>query len=87
MRWFRTGLFRQKAGQRFAVPLELSVRFRSFPKGSLLFGAGLTAGVSSGGVLVVSEHVVSRQEIEMGALVEMRIEWPPHCLRAANSAP
>jgi hypothetical protein len=57
-------------------PLELSVRFRSFPKGSLLFGAGRTIDVSSGGVLVVSQHVVSHQEIGVGALIEMSMDWP-----------
>jgi hypothetical protein len=58
-------------------PLDLSVRFRSFPKGSLLFGAGRTVDMSSGGVLVVSQHVVSHEEIGVGALVEMSVEWPP----------
>jgi hypothetical protein len=58
-------------------PLDLSVRFRSFPKGPLLFDVGRTVDVSSGGVLVVSEHVVSLEEIGMGALVEMSMEWPP----------
>jgi hypothetical protein len=57
-------------------PLDLSVRFRSFPKGPLLFGAGRTVDVGSGGVLVVSQHVVSYEEIGVGALVEMSMEWP-----------
>jgi|HubBroStandDraft_5_1064220.scaffolds.fasta_scaffold90389_1 hypothetical protein len=58
-------------------PLELLVRFRSFPKGSLLFGVGRTVDVSSSGVLVVSQHVVSHEDIGMGALIEMSMEWPP----------
>jgi PilZ domain len=58
-------------------PLDLSVRFRSFPKGSLVFDVGRTVDVSSGGVLVVSQRVVSPEEIGVGALVEMSIEWPP----------
>jgi hypothetical protein len=57
-------------------PLDLSVRFRSFPKGSLLFGVGRTVDLSSGGVLIVSQEVVSQEEIGMGALVEMSMEWP-----------
>jgi hypothetical protein len=57
-------------------PLDLSVRFRSYPKGALLFGQGRTVDVSSGGVLVVSQQVISHEEIGMGALLEMSMEWP-----------
>jgi hypothetical protein len=56
-------------------PLDLSVRFRSI-SGSLFSGAGRTVNVSSGGVLVVSPHIVSRHEISVGVQVEMSIEWP-----------
>src|SRR5580704_17895251 len=57
-------------------PLDLSVRFRSFPKGSLLFGVGRTVDLSSGGVWIVSQEAVSQEEIGMGALIEMSMEWP-----------
>jgi len=60
----------------FRYPLDLSVRYRSFAEGSLLCGVGRTVDVSSGGVLVVSQHSISQQEISMGALVELSIEWP-----------
>ena len=32
--------------------------------------------MSSGGVLVVTEHVVSQRDIRAGAKVEMSFEWP-----------
>ena len=60
----------------FRYPLDLSVRYRSFVKGSFLCGVGRTVDVSSSGVLVVSQHVVSQQEIRMGARVELSIKWP-----------
>ncbi len=56
-------------------PLDLGVRFRPLA-GSLFCGAGRAVNVSSGGVLVVSRHVVSEHEFRVGALVEMSIEWP-----------
>ena len=58
-------------------PLDLSVRFRYFAGGSLLFGVGRTVNVSSGGVLVVSPNILSLHEISVGVNVEMNIEWPP----------
>jgi hypothetical protein len=57
-------------------PLDLSVRFRSFAKGSPLYGEGRAINVSSGGIFVVSPHIVSQHEIREGAHVEMNIEWP-----------
>jgi PilZ domain len=58
-------------------PLDLSVRFRYFSGGSLLFGVGRTADVSSSGVLVLSPRVLSPNELSVGVTVEMNIEWPP----------
>jgi hypothetical protein len=58
-------------------PLDLSVRFRYFAGGSLLFGAGHTVDVSSGGALVASTHIISPHEMNVGEDVEMSIEWPP----------
>jgi len=57
-------------------PLDLSVRFRLLSGSSLYSGAGRTVNVSSGGVLVVTEHVVSQRDIRAGAKVEMSFEWP-----------
>jgi hypothetical protein len=58
-------------------PLDLGVRFRYFAGGSLLFGAGRTVDLSSGGILVISPRVISPHEINVGEDVEMSIEWPP----------
>ena len=60
---------------KFRFPLDLSVRFRPL-SGSLFSGAGRAVNVSSGGVLVVSQHVVSQHEISVGARLELSIEWP-----------
>lgn len=60
---------------KFRYPLDLSVRFRPL-SGSLLSGAGRAVNVSSGGVLIVSEQVISQREIGVGARMEMSIEWP-----------
>jgi hypothetical protein len=57
-------------------PLDLSVRFRLLSGSSLYSGAGRAVNVSSGGVLVVIEHVVSQHDIRAGAKVEMSFEWP-----------
>jgi hypothetical protein len=57
-------------------PLDLSVRFRVVSGRSLYSGAGRAVNVSSGGVLVVTELVVSQHDIRAGAMVEMRFEWP-----------
>jgi hypothetical protein len=61
---------------RFRYPLALSVRFRFLSGSSNFSGAGRTVNVSSSGVLVVSQHLISQQEIGVPARVEMRIEWP-----------
>jgi len=61
---------------RFRYPLNLSVRFRFLSGTSRLSGAGRTVNVSSRGVLVASQHLISQQEISVPARVEMRIEWP-----------
>jgi len=55
--------------------LDLNVRFRCL-SGPFFSGAGQTLNLSSGGVLVVPEQPVSQNELSVGALVEMRIEWP-----------
>jgi hypothetical protein len=52
-------------------PLDLSVRYRCPSAGSLISGEGLAINLSSGGVLVASQH-----QMNVGALVEIRIEWP-----------
>lgn len=56
---------------KYRYPLDLGVRYRSSSKGSSFSGAGVAVNMSSGGILVASQH----QVIE-GALVEMSIEWP-----------
>jgi hypothetical protein len=55
---------------KFRYPLGLTVRFRSSSPVSFA-GEGIAVNLCSGGVLVASE-----QEITVGALVEMSIEWP-----------
>ena len=57
--------------QNFRYPLELRVRFRSCSAAHSFSGAGKALNLSSGGVLVAST-----QQIIVGALVEMNIEWP-----------
>jgi hypothetical protein len=57
-------------------PLNLDVRFRSFSGPSLWFGSGRAVDMSSGGVYVVSEHVLFQHEVSVGARVEMGIAWP-----------
>lgn len=61
---------------RYRYPLNLSVRFRCLSEKSLFSGAGLAVNLSSGGVLVVSHHLVSEHEITVGEWAEMSIEWP-----------
>jgi hypothetical protein len=61
---------------RFRYPLDLSARFRSRFEMSLFDGTGRVVNVSSGGALVASECIVSRDEIGVGAQVEMSIAWP-----------
>ncbi len=56
-------------------PMELAVRFRPV-SGSLFQGAGRTVNLSSGGVLVLSQDAISEDELSVGTLLEMRIEWP-----------
>src|ERR1700733_4631651 len=60
---------------KFRFPLDLTLRFRPL-SGSLFLGAGRAANLSSGGILVPSEHAVSQHEINVGARVEISIEWP-----------
>lgn len=57
--------------QNFRYPLKLRVRFRSCSVAHSFSGAGKALNLSSGGVLVAST-----QQIIVGALVEMNIEWP-----------
>jgi len=56
---------------KFRYPLDLNIRFRSSGAESSFSGAGQVLNISSGGVLVASEH-----HTIFGASVEMRIEWP-----------
>jgi hypothetical protein len=60
---------------KFRYPLDLSVRFRFFPISPFSAG-GRAVNVSSGGVLVVSEHLVPQPDIRVGSEVEMNFEWP-----------
>jgi hypothetical protein len=55
---------------KFRYPLGLTIRFRSSSPVSFS-GQGTAVNLCSGGVLVASE-----QQITVGALVEMSIEWP-----------
>ena len=61
---------------RFRYPLNLNVRFRSLSETPIFSGVGRAVNLSSGGVLVVSQQVVSPHEFRIGARVEMSIEWP-----------
>lgn len=55
--------------------LDLNVRFRCL-SGSFFSGAGQALNLSSGGILVASPKPVTQDAIIVGALLEMRIEWP-----------
>jgi hypothetical protein len=59
--------------RRFAAryPVELTVRFRSLSARSRFSGVGRVVNASRGGVLVVSED-----EVDLNALVEMLLDWP-----------
>jgi hypothetical protein len=65
---------------KFRYPLPLAVRY-CIGSGTSLWSdggrviQGRVVNMSSGGILVASEHVIAPREI-MGARVEMRIEWP-----------
>jgi hypothetical protein len=56
---------------KYRYPLDLTVRYRCPSAGSPFSGEGLAVNLSSGGVLVASQH-----QMNVGALVEMSIEWP-----------
>jgi hypothetical protein len=57
---------------KYRYPSDLKVRFRSSSRsGSPFSGAGLAINLSSGGILVASD-----QQIQVGTLLEMSIEWP-----------
>ena len=57
---------------KYRYPLvDLRVHFRASGAGSTFSGAGQVLNISSGGILVASEH-----KIIEGARVDMRIEWP-----------
>jgi hypothetical protein len=56
---------------KYRYALDLRVRFRSASAESSFSGAGQVLNMSSGGILVASKY-----QITVGALVEMRIEWP-----------
>ena len=56
---------------KFRYPVDLNVRLR-FSAGRASFsGAGLVVNMSSRGILVASQ-----QQLVVGALVEMSIQWP-----------
>lgn len=52
-------------------PLDLNVRFQAFRRRSPFSGFGVAVNLSSGGILVVTEH-----EFDVGTPVAMSIEWP-----------
>lgn len=52
-------------------PLEPPVRYRTLGKGCPCSGAGWVKNISSGGILVASQH-----EISVGTRIELNIEWP-----------
>jgi hypothetical protein len=56
-------------------PLDLSIRFRVLSGRSGFSATGRTINLSSGGILVFSEHV-ALHEIGARANLEMSIEWP-----------
>ena len=60
---------------KFRYPLQLAVRFRSMSERSPFWGMGRTVNVSSGGVLVLLQHV-AQQGISTGARIETSIDWP-----------
>ena len=61
---------------RSRYPLNLSVSFRCMSEKSHFSGAGRAVNVSSGGILVVCQHVASELEISVGARMEVNIQWP-----------
>jgi hypothetical protein len=56
---------------KFRYRLDLHLRYRCPSAGSLVSGEGLAVNVSSGGLLVASQHLLN-----VGTLVVMSIEWP-----------
>jgi hypothetical protein len=67
---------RAERRSKLRYPLDLSVRFRPLSGKSPFSGSGRAVNVSSGGLLVVSQHVASQRVIGVGEQVEMSIEWP-----------
>ncbi|HTB17869.1 MAG TPA: PilZ domain-containing protein [Bryobacteraceae bacterium] len=62
----------QERRLKYRYPLDLSVRFRSSSRAGSPFSAtGLAINLSSGGILVAS-----KEQIQVGSLLEMSIEWP-----------
>jgi hypothetical protein len=57
-------------------PLDLGVRFRPCFEKAPFSSSGRTINLSSGGILVASQHLVSQCEISVGTRIEMSIEWP-----------
>jgi PilZ domain len=68
-------LIRTERRLKARYPLDLSVRFRS-SSASRVSGTGHAVNMSSSGILVFVGQAISQQEIRVGALVEIRIEWP-----------
>jgi len=67
---------RAERRSKLRYPLDLSVRFRPISGKFPFSGAGRAVNVSSGGLLVVSQHIVSQRVINVGEHVELSIEWP-----------
>jgi hypothetical protein len=56
---------------RVRFPLELRVNYRTLGRGNPCTGEGWVLNMSRGGLLVFSQH-----EIDVGARMELSIEWP-----------
>ena len=65
----QAALFERRSRVRF--PFELRVQFRSLDPGYRPWGNGRLINMSSGGLLVSSEH-----EMIIGTPVELNIDWP-----------
>jgi hypothetical protein len=65
----------RRSKSRYPVDLGIRFRFRLRSGVFLLDGVGRTVNLSSGGLLVASQDLVSR-DVREGGYVEFSIEWP-----------
>ncbi len=66
----------RRSKSRYPVDLVVRFRFRLRTGAFLLCGVGRTVNLSSGGLLVASQDLGSRDEFRAGGYVEFSIEWP-----------